>query len=608
MRATIVTADGRPSRSALPGRIAVAVGLSLLVALVAALVLPLPDGPRQSQRMDALSALTGRSSPSSAPRSAAMYQGQPLDMRARGDLPDTEVAVVPTDSAQYWRMATMARYDGTTWSPLPAQRPFRPAPRIDDDGRDAWNVGTALDDGPGQVFGTQSGSAGTGSATRQQREDRVRLLDRTGGFLLAPGHPLSVSLDDGGRVLAMGGSRLYATGDAGTARSYAVTSAVVPNAADVAGPRIGSTESGQLPVGGTEWLLLPDTVTARTVELAARITAGATTRGEQVGLIERYLSSTYPYRLDSPVPPDGQDAVDHFLFDARTGFCEQFAAAEVVMLRSLGVPARMATGYAFGEPTPDGRLLRGTNAHAWVEVWQPEQGWLPSEPTASAAAPPSQQNDRNQLMSWIRKQLASAHVRWALAGGLLLVGLLVTAAVVWIGRRRRRRVPVPFADVGALDPQTARLVEALTGLQIALRAAGRGSPDAETLRELSGRVPEVTPRAFATAERAIYGRRPPSAGADRRGHPGRRHRQSGRPRPGRGARGCCRQGRTVLVRSPGLSGRPRRPPGPGRARPAWSRCAPRGSSPSPRSAPARRRSRCWTGLPPAGRAPRAHGR
>jgi hypothetical protein len=281
---------------------------------------------------------------------------------------------------------------------------------------------------------------------------------------------------------------------------------VAQNATDVAGPAIASADAAQFPRG--DWLQLPSTVTPRTRALAAQVTRGATSRGQQVAMVERYLSSTYPYRLDSPVPPAGQDAVDHFLFVARTGFCEQFAAAEVVLLRSLGVPARMATGYAFGAVQGDVRVLRGKDAHAWVEVWQPGSGWLTSDPTPSggtvAVAGPGR-----SLTDLAHKVMSSTRTRWLVAGGLLLLGVLVAAVVLLVGRRRRRRTLVTPVDRGSMDPLAWAVSTALDELCRALKEAGRPSAPAETVAELARRVPEVSPRAFVTAEKVMYGRRLP---------------------------------------------------------------------------------------------------
>jgi hypothetical protein len=99
--------------------------------------------------------------------------------------------------------------------------------------------------------------------------------------------------------------------------------------------------------------------------------------------ITTYLQHNYRYTLDLPPVPSGRDPVDWFLFDVKTGYCEQFATAATLMIRSLGIPARLATGYATGEYDPllNQSIVREHDAHAWVEVWFPGHGWVPVDPT-----------------------------------------------------------------------------------------------------------------------------------------------------------------------------------------------------------------------------------
>ncbi len=81
------------------------------------------------------------------------------------------------------------------------------------------------------------------------------------------------------------------------------------------------------------------------------------------------------------------DSVDQFLFDARAGFCEHYAAAFVVLMRAAGVPARVVTGYQGGTMNPVGNYLivRQRDAHAWAEVWLAGHGWVRVDPTAAVA-------------------------------------------------------------------------------------------------------------------------------------------------------------------------------------------------------------------------------
>jgi transglutaminase-like putative cysteine protease len=83
----------------------------------------------------------------------------------------------------------------------------------------------------------------------------------------------------------------------------------------------------------------------------------------------------------------GRDGIDEFWLDRRAGFCEHFATAFVVVMRALGVPARVITGYQGADRSPlDGfYVVRQSYAHAWAEVWQPRRGWQRVDPTAAVA-------------------------------------------------------------------------------------------------------------------------------------------------------------------------------------------------------------------------------
>jgi hypothetical protein len=93
----------------------------------------------------------------------------------------------------------------------------------------------------------------------------------------------------------------------------------------------------------------------------------------------------YTYTLE-PGAYD-QDAIDEFWLDRKLGFCEHFASAFVVVMRALGVPARIVTGYQGTDPEPqDGYwIVRQRNAHAWAEIWQAGIGWIRVDPTAAVA-------------------------------------------------------------------------------------------------------------------------------------------------------------------------------------------------------------------------------
>lgn len=130
--------------------------------------------------------------------------------------------------------------------------------------------------------------------------------------------------------------------------------------------------------------------TARTLQLAQQIVndAGAVTPYDRAKAIETWLRANITYSEAIPTPPTTQDAVDWVLFDLRRGYCNYYASAMVVMLRTMGIPARMAAGFAQGtwDTSENAYVVREKDAHTWVEVYFPGYGWIEFEPTA--AQPP----------------------------------------------------------------------------------------------------------------------------------------------------------------------------------------------------------------------------
>jgi protein-glutamine gamma-glutamyltransferase len=129
-------------------------------------------------------------------------------------------------------------------------------------------------------------------------------------------------------------------------------------------------------------LELPRRMDARIATLARSIAMGAPTDVARARAIERYLRTGYTYSLEMPSrEPD--DAMADFLFNRRRGYCEYFASAMAVMLRSIGIPARLATGFQNGifNSLTNFWVVRASDAHAWVEAWMPGRGWTTFDPT-----------------------------------------------------------------------------------------------------------------------------------------------------------------------------------------------------------------------------------
>lgn len=142
-------------------------------------------------------------------------------------------------------------------------------------------------------------------------------------------------------------------------------------------------------------LQLTDALPNRVSDLAHELTEGLTGEYEKVRAIEQYLKEDGGYRyslLEVDNTPDGGDYVDHFLFESRIGYCNNFSSAMAIMLRAIDIPARWTKGFTPGSQYTDDDSetffeVSNANAHSWVEVYFPSYGWVPFEPSPSFANP-----------------------------------------------------------------------------------------------------------------------------------------------------------------------------------------------------------------------------
>jgi hypothetical protein len=132
------------------------------------------------------------------------------------------------------------------------------------------------------------------------------------------------------------------------------------------------------------YLQLPQ-LDPRIQQLARQITARTQTPYDSSIAIEGYLRTHFAYTLNLTGKP-GQDALAHFLFESRAGHCEYFASAMAIMLRTLGIPSRDVNGFLPGEfnDLAGDYIVRASDAHSWVEVYFPGNGWVTFDPTPPA--------------------------------------------------------------------------------------------------------------------------------------------------------------------------------------------------------------------------------
>ncbi|APB32383.1 membrane-bound protease [Gloeomargarita lithophora Alchichica-D10] len=153
------------------------------------------------------------------------------------------------------------------------------------------------------------------------------------------------------------------------------------------------------------YLQLPPDFNPKIRELTEEITRTAPTEFDQVQAIQDYLTQNFTYTTDLPNPGD-EPPLDAFLFTHQRGHCEYFATAMTVMLRSIGIPARLVNGYLGGRWNQYDQYLavQAANAHSWVEVPFAGYNWVTFDPTPAGALP--------QIGGWWSDLADALRFRW----------------------------------------------------------------------------------------------------------------------------------------------------------------------------------------------------
>lgn len=449
---------------------AVAFGLASLV--------PIPDGPASLglpavSNSDPISDAGALASPdgdtpppsngvSDAPNRGALgevagYPGfsETLDTSVRGDLGDEIVMRVRAPEPAFWRGQTFTEFDGRTWRITGDDGPTIEGPEISveptlgdlarrgipsEEFVQTFHVEADL---PNVVFAASRAETIVFDGNINTRPDGALRADRT--------------LTDG-TIYTVVSQRVQVTPE--MLRAQGDLAELFDDLTD------GRSDQLLAP-----FLEIPESTTQRTIDLAEQLSVEGSTY-ETILAYERWLSTNTEYHINAPVPAEGADAVDDYLFVSRRGFCEQIASSLVVMLRSQGVPARLATGYIPGERDQVSGVwkVRASDAHAWVEVWFPDTGWQAFDPTASV--PLSGDTEASTVGSDVADAVIGGIASRPVEIGMiaLLAGLAV-ASVRGLAELRRRR---ERGQWGLLhDRFTALAPEALTVRDVADDASAR---------------------------------------------------------------------------------------------------------------------------------------
>ena len=369
-----------------------------------------------------------------------------LDTAVRGRPDDTLVMRVRASAPDRWRGQTFDRWDGRRWTTSPERPRALRAPRSSCPSAARTRSTTT----PRARADLLRGPIRAQPHLRRLRPDPALLPRPWRVPARGRNHPRRRGAAAGrglhGRQPASPGDRrpASAVGRARSAERHRVRRSLPPAAHD---PRAGACPRG---------------VGHRERADALRQGAGARTMD----------GHPHRYSLDIPALPAGADAVDQFLFVSRKGFCEQIGSSLVVMLRALGIPARLAVGYAPGERNPFTGLyeVRASDAHAWAEVWFPGVGWQSFDPTAEVplAGEQGRRAAGEGLSSFVAARLPTLP-GWAPETGVVLV-------VAGIAARRATRACAPGAAACRASNHVGRGVARLP------RARGSGArpaPQAE---------------------------------------------------------------------------------------------------------------------------------
>ena len=263
---------------------------------------------------------------------------------------------VESGAESYWQIGSYDRYTGDGWI----------------------RTGSSY-----EYSGRLSGPPGQSRAVSQTYTaiDEISVLP-------AAWKPVSVESQIADRTLVTDLDGLDLEGSLKSGDQYRVTSRV-----PVASARDLRSAGTDYPSAVAErYTRLPSSTPDRVGERTARITARADNPYATARVVERWLENNKNYSLDVRRPRG--NVADEFLFEMDAGYCTYFATTMVVMLRSQDIPARMAVGYTPGERVAEDEwVVRGYDAHAWVEVFFPEVGWVRFDPTPTGPRETAEQGE-----------------------------------------------------------------------------------------------------------------------------------------------------------------------------------------------------------------------
>jgi protein-glutamine gamma-glutamyltransferase len=262
-----------------------------------------------------------------------------------------------------WRGGTLTLFNGTTWSNPPGAYARRPL-KVDNS---LAIVGKALQMRPGREIGYQ-----------------VQLDEIASDTLFFAGIPETIKINAGPIYRSAGGA--FHVQNAPSDLVYRAFAFIEDENAPAILPPVPLANSEH-----QDALQLPAVLDPRIAPLASSMAAGAVSDEAKARAIENHLRHDYSYTLELPAKLTANPLGD-FLFVRRKGHCEYFASAMAILLRTIGIPSRVVTGFQSGvlNPLTGWQVVRASDAHAWVEAWLEGSGWTVFDPTPGSTEPASQ--------------------------------------------------------------------------------------------------------------------------------------------------------------------------------------------------------------------------
>ena len=281
-------------------------------------------------------------------------------------------------------------------------------------------------------------------------------------------------------------------------------------------------------------LAVPEDTDRRLRDLAGQLARGTESSAERVRRSVQFVQNQCRYSLEVGKFHSGQPVAE-FLFEKKRGYCEYFASAAAVLLRLQGVPCRYVTGFNVQEENRQGGhyVAREADAHAWIEVYLPNRGWMEADPTPEAEYQALRAQLRttrwDDISEWIQAELAEISVRvrqgdwraafrWAWAGAktllvslgmlgmafLLAASLLVLVGVARSWRKSRGRRAGPPRPAVELEPTAKELADLMWRLDSLWAQKGLARPESRApLEHLAAIPPEQIPSEVREACRKI---------------------------------------------------------------------------------------------------------